>query len=170
MVDLDNDREDVSNCLKHLSQSPENPWVFNSNVRSDDLFKIEMAHGDAAKMKQMIDFQWAMVCILALSGAAGSPELLGGAGSRRDPSDAHESENNGTGFNHIRRRIFRARRWWFIRSSAYNSPSKPSPSKPSPTRSSPSKSSERKVEDQRPSLLSSFEIFRVSSINVCWFL
>lgn len=95
-VNLDNNREDVSNCLKHLSQSPETPWVFSSDsgatwdesflkVRSCELFKIEMTHGDAVKMKQMIDFQWAMVRILAFSGAAGSPELLG----EPDPDEIH---------------------------------------------------------------------------------
>lgn len=169
MVDLDNDREDVSNCLKHLSQSPENPWVFNSNVRSDDLFKIEMAHGDATKMKQMIDFQWAMVCILALSGAAGSPELLG----EPDPDEIHlmlmnqrimgpgltifdeeSSEQEHSGLlgllrtTHHQSRRHRSRR----------------------QRGHRRRNRQRKVEDRRPSLLSSFEIFRVSSINVCWFL
>lgn len=55
------------------------------DFQSPDLFKIEMAHDDAIKMKQMIDFQWVMVCILALSGAAGSPELLG----EPDPDQIH---------------------------------------------------------------------------------
>ncbi|KAK1763243.1 hypothetical protein QBC33DRAFT_598797 [Phialemonium atrogriseum] len=40
--------------------------------------EMEMESGKAEKMKRMIDFQWALIALNALSGAAGSPELQGG--------------------------------------------------------------------------------------------
>ena len=92
-VDLENDRESASDDLRYYSQPPASPCAFSTKsgggmvyftwsesclkVRAGDLFKIEMAHEDAVNMKSMIDFQWAMVRILALSGAAGAPELFG---------------------------------------------------------------------------------------------
>lgn len=45
-------------------------------VLSGDHIKITMGHEEAKKMKKMIDLQWAIISILALSGAAGAPELL----------------------------------------------------------------------------------------------
>lgn len=43
---------------------------------SGDILKIKMPHDKAVKMNAMVDLQWAMVSLLTLSGAAGSPELL----------------------------------------------------------------------------------------------
>lgn len=44
-------------------------------VLSGDIIKIQLLFEDAKKMRQMVDLQWAMVKILTLAGAAGSPEL-----------------------------------------------------------------------------------------------
>lgn len=45
-------------------------------IRSSQAFDVQMPTEDALKMKLMVDFQWACVRILAMSGAAGSPELF----------------------------------------------------------------------------------------------
>lgn len=45
-------------------------------VLSGDNIDVERTNEEAEKMKIMIDFQWALISILSLSGAAGAPELL----------------------------------------------------------------------------------------------
>lgn len=44
---------------------------------SGQTVEMEMESGKAEKMKRMIDLQWALIALNALSGAAGSPELQG---------------------------------------------------------------------------------------------
>lgn len=45
-------------------------------VFSGEVFEIKMPYEEALKMNEMLGLQWAMISLLALSGAAGSPELL----------------------------------------------------------------------------------------------
>jgi hypothetical protein len=45
-------------------------------ILSGDILNIEMPFEKALKMKRMMDLQWALISILALSGATGAPELL----------------------------------------------------------------------------------------------
>lgn len=45
-------------------------------ILSGDTLEIRMPYHEAVKMKTMLDLQWVMISLLALSGAAGSPELL----------------------------------------------------------------------------------------------
>ena len=90
LVDLDNECDDVLRDLKSLSMPPEEPVSVPNGGRiavsrstsslkiiSGDIFKIQLDNEEAMKMKHMIDVQWLMISILALSGAAGSPELFG---------------------------------------------------------------------------------------------
>ncbi|KAH8648999.1 hypothetical protein BGZ61DRAFT_376214 [Ilyonectria robusta] len=45
-------------------------------ILSGHLIDIQMPTADAALFKAMIDYQWALICVAALSGAAEAPELL----------------------------------------------------------------------------------------------
>lgn len=45
-------------------------------VLSGDNIDVERTNEEAEKMRIMIDFQWALISILSLSGAAGAPELI----------------------------------------------------------------------------------------------
>jgi hypothetical protein len=55
--------------------------ISNRPVLSGHCFEIEMESSKAKKMKYMVDLQWALIRISAMSGAAESPELL------QDPND-----------------------------------------------------------------------------------
>ncbi|KAK7398504.1 hypothetical protein QQX98_012112 [Neonectria punicea] len=48
----------------------------NRPILSGHIVKVPLPKADATRFKAMIDFQWAIVCVAALSGAAGAPELL----------------------------------------------------------------------------------------------
>lgn len=86
-VDLE-DREAVYQDIARLSKPPSIPSDEGRRsigipraesvrpVRSGDLLEIRMPFNEALKMKSMIDLQWTMISCMALSGAAGSPELL----------------------------------------------------------------------------------------------
>ncbi|KAH7178410.1 hypothetical protein DER46DRAFT_676198 [Fusarium sp. MPI-SDFR-AT-0072] len=54
-----------------------------SPVHSGKLIHIRMQNEDASRFKDIIDMQWGCILITALSGAAGSPELL----SNKDSDD-----------------------------------------------------------------------------------
>ena len=46
------------------------------HVLSGDIIEINLKAEDAEKMKLMLDLQWALTCLMAIAGAAGTPELL----------------------------------------------------------------------------------------------
>jgi len=48
----------------------------NRSIVSGQIFEMTMEHEEAANMKLMVDVQWALIRIAAMSGAAGAPELL----------------------------------------------------------------------------------------------
>ncbi|OBS29466.1 hypothetical protein FPOA_03403 [Fusarium poae] len=48
----------------------------NSPIISGHTFTITMSEEDARRCKMMLDLQWFMMSIAAMSGAAGYPELL----------------------------------------------------------------------------------------------
>lgn len=104
-VDLE-DREALYQDIAHLTKTPialhklpnKGDGIFKlrrvetgTAVISGDLFEIRMPHDDALKMKSMIDFQWTMISCLALSGAAGWPELL--YESTHPDDDASQAED-----------------------------------------------------------------------------
>lgn len=80
-VDVE-DEEEVSRAIACCSPRRKEGKVgirnihTSTGVMSGDILKIKMPHDKAVKMNAMVDLQWAMVSLLTLSGAAGSPELL----------------------------------------------------------------------------------------------
>jgi hypothetical protein len=90
-IDLDIDRQQVLEDITCYSRPVSTPISTNTSgkvslaksrssrlVLSGDIIDIEMSYDNKPlKMNQMVDLQWALISILALSGAAGSPELLG---------------------------------------------------------------------------------------------
>ncbi len=53
-------------------------------VQSGHVFELSMEIGDARKMKQMVDLQWAMIQLATMSGAAGDPEFLAESDDEED--------------------------------------------------------------------------------------
>jgi hypothetical protein len=88
-VEIEDNRQGLMQEIESYSRPADTPVSIRSGGRisiarsgssravlSGDILNIEMPFEKALKMKKMMDLQWALISILALSGAAGAPELL----------------------------------------------------------------------------------------------